>query len=211
MDKLCNKCRKIKSLSEFYTQEKTRANGEKYIYYRPDCIECTKSSTRKWSNENKERHRINTLKYKNSKKGKMKNYIQEKEYRENGKRNEWRENNKDKLNEYVVNRMKNKKHKINNEEWEDCKQYFNNSCAYCGIDEHEAKEIYNNYLHKEHVIHNGANDLSNCIPACKGCNSSKHDSDFNNWYNEENENYTYERLEKIHTWLNEDYLKYING
>jgi ribosomal protein L11 methylase PrmA len=77
------------------------------------------------------------------------------------------------------------------------------------MSEEEAKNTYNKGLHKEHALNKGANDLSNCLVACTSCNSSKREKDYTEWYNEENENFTPERLEKINSWLNEDHKKYI--
>jgi len=107
----------------------------------------------------------------------------------------------------------NKKHDITEMEWEECKKYFNHRCAYCGlpIEEHFKKfkgELKWFDFHKEHVDHTGNNDLSNCIPSCHRCNSSKHDLDFEYWYKEISDNFTYERLNKIHKWLSKDYLKF---
>ncbi len=108
-----------------------------------------------------------------------------------------------------------KKHEITKNEWELCKEYFVYKCAYCGL---PIEEHYNQYkgeirltdFHKEHVNHDGSNDLSNCIPSCKNCNSEKHTSTLEEWYNKENENFTEERLEKILNWLNNDYIKYLD-
>lgn len=71
------------------------------------------------------------------------------------------------------------------------------------------KETYNQDLHKEHVLNYGANDLSNCIPACKSCNSQKSDYEFDDWYNSDNERFTYDRLNKINSWLKNDFKLFI--
>lgn len=91
-----------------------------------------------------------------------------------------------------------------------CKQYFNYECAYCGLPLEEHYIIYAGNLilgdfHKEHVDHFGSNDLSNCVPACKSCNSSKHDFEFNKWYNTDNHKFNIERYNKIIKWLNVDW------
>lgn len=67
------------------------------------------------------------------------------------------------------------------------------------------KEIYNKQLHREHVHPLGANDLSNCIPACTSCNSTKSNQEFEDWYNKDNDRFTDERLHKINQWLENDY------
>ena len=122
---------------------------------------------------------------------------------------QYRQNNPDKIKQYNLHRKQNKKHKISKKEWESCKEYFNNSCAYCGISNEDAKKKYKNYLHKEHVDYNGANDLSNCVPACKSCNSLKWEYTLEDWYNKNNSRFTQERLDKIYKWLNKDYKNYI--
>jgi len=60
-------------------------------------------------------------------------------------------------------------------------------------------------LHKEHIDDNGKDDLSNCIPSCKSCNSSKWKFDFEDWYKKQ-KFFTEERYNKIIKWLKEDYI-----
>lgn len=130
--------------------------------------------------------------------------------REEGKTKEWQQNNPDKLKEYRIKYATNKKHKITKKEWENCKRYFADSCAYCGITYDQHKEKLGTDLHKEHAINNGANDLSNCLPSCMSCNSEKHYHDYTEWYTEDNSKFSMKRLSKILEWLTEDYKKYIN-
>lgn len=94
-----------------------------------------------------------------------------------------------------------KTHNITETEWNVCKRYFNYECAYCGMTEEEHKLLYNEQLHKEHVINNGSNKLDNCIPACKSCNSSKHYYDIDEWYNTNNPIYNRRRYNKIKQWM----------
>ncbi len=108
----------------------------------------------------------------------------------------------------------NRTHSISNEEWEDCKKYFNYECAYCGLSVKDHYITFNEEerlgdFHKEHVDHEGENDLSNCVPSCKSCNSRKWEHDFNEWYTENNEVYSIERLSKIIKWLEEDCFKFM--
>ena len=125
----------------------------------------------------------------------------------------WRINNKEKIKTYYEERQ-HKNHKISKIEWEACKEYFNYEYAYCGlpIEEHIIKfkgKLKQGDFHKEHVDYDGANDLSNCVPSCKICNSSKHKYTLEEWYNENNSNYTKGRYDKIIKWINEDYKQYI--
>ncbi|RNB59424.1 hypothetical protein EDM57_04590 [Brevibacillus gelatini] len=64
-------------------------------------------------------------------------------------------------------------------------------------------------LHKEHVIHDGRNDLKNCVPSCRSCNSEKNTRTLNDWYNKNNPKYTYERYFRIYQWMRYDCLKFI--
>jgi 5-methylcytosine-specific restriction endonuclease McrA len=130
-------------------------------------------------------------------------------------RSEWQRNHPDKIRGYNRDRNLHKKHEISEQEWESCKNYFNYRCAYCGlpIEEHFVKykgKIFIGDFHRDHVNDEGNNDLSNCIPACKSCNTSKHIHHLEEWYNENNPNFNQERLDKINKWLDEDYKKYIN-
>jgi len=70
-------------------------------------------------------------------------------------------------------------------QWGKIKKYFNNSCAYCGMTEEEHYMIYGEQLHQDHFIplsKGGGYKVSNIIPACRSCNSSKHNNFFNDWY-----------------------------
>ena len=83
-------------------------------------------------------------------------------------------------------------------DWNKCKEYFNNSCAYCGAN--------NTTLHKEHVIplSKGGNLVKeNIIPSCQSCNSSKGTKLFHEWY-KKYKHYSVEREEKIIKYLNKN-------
>lgn len=212
ISKICNFCGDVKSLNEFYSYEKKYASGEDYIYYVPRCIECDKYNAAKWKRDNKEQGLRNARRhYQNNPEAYNKIKIAANKRREEGYNAKWQRDNKDKVVEYN-NARKVKNHKISKVEWSNCLKYFDYACAYCGMSNDEAKKVYNNYLHKEHVNHNGKGDLSNCVPSCKSCNSSKHKFALDAWYNnKDNPNYTKERYSKIKKWLNEDYVTYIEN
>jgi hypothetical protein len=129
--------------------------------------------------------------------------------RDKQNRASWFEKNPDKYTEYSRNR-KVRNHEITNQEWESCLCYFNHSCAYCGFDEKEHKDKYNQQLHKEHVIYDGSNKLDNCVPACKDCNSHKWEYSLNEWYTYSNSIFSQERLDIIYKWIKDDYKLYID-
>jgi hypothetical protein len=114
---------------------------------------------------------------------------------------EYQRKNPEKMNKYSQNR-KLRNHEITKQEWQECKQYFNNSCAYCGMSYEEHKVRFKQDLNKEHVEHEGSNKIDNCIPACKSCNGQKWKYQLDEWFNKENPKYTEERYLKIISWLN---------
>jgi 5-methylcytosine-specific restriction endonuclease McrA len=66
------------------------------------------------------------------------------------------------------------------EDWQRCLTYHANRCAYCG-----APATPDKPLQQDHFIplsKRGAYVAGNILPACKSCNSSKHDKDFFKWY-----------------------------
>jgi len=106
-----------------------------------------------------------------------------------------------------------KSHYITNQEWLNCKQYFENRCAYCGLLLEDHYRIYRGKsqktdFHKEHYINDGSNDLSNCLPSCGDCNNLKKKIDFEEWYIPDSPVFSQERLTKINKWLQEDYKQY---
>lgn len=212
--KECVDCKKVKSLNDFYSYKKRNKKGREYIYYYPYCKECAVQRAYKW----KESHLDSYYKSIKKRDSKPSEKIRRRELgrkrREQGKYREWLRKNKDKIQQYYKKKYKYRTHNISDEEWLQCKLYFDNSCAYCGlhIDNHYIKykgQLKKSDLHKEHVDHNGANDLSNCVPACKSCNSEKNTYQLTEWYNENNPKFDINRLNKIQKWLNEDYKKYI--
>lgn len=206
--KECNICNKEKSEEEFYQTTKIKSNGEKYIYIMPYCKVCNKEKNNKWRRKHIEQTRKAVNRYYSTEGSRERN----KKFREEGKFAKWQQNNPDKMKEYAEKR-EHKKHMINKTEWDACKQYFDNCCAYCELpfEEHKVKfhgKIGHQDFHKEHFDDKGKNDLSNCIPSCKICNSSKGTKDFEEWYQKQ-EFYTKERYDRINKWINEDYKHYI--
>jgi hypothetical protein len=122
----------------------------------------------------------------------------------------WKDN-PDKAREYNENRQ-HKNHVISKPEWNSCKDYFNNSCAYCGLSasQHYRKykgEVVLNDLHKEHVDHEGLRYIENCVPSCVHCNSSKWKHPIEEWYRQQ-DFFSEERLHKIYKWINGDFEQY---
>lgn len=129
--------------------------------------------------------------------------------RKQGYHKEYYRNNIDKFKFYRHIRESNKKHVIDLEEWHDCLTYFNCACAYCGMSWENHFSRFKQDLHKEHIVHDGKDNLSNCVPSCRECNSEKSVSSFNGWYNVGNNKFSRVRYLRIYAWLKEDYKKYI--
>lgn len=200
--KVCSICSEEKELTEYYTQNRKSKDGVEWNYYNPECKECTKKRSDKWQKSiDPERRRAYFRKCDSKESRKKVKRDFSKTQKENGYFKDYQQQNKEKFSEYGKNRRMNKEHVISDQEWFECLDFFKDSCAYCGITEGEAFERYGQLLHKEHVDHNGTNDITNCVPACKGCNSLKHIFEFNEWYNENNPIFSKRRYNKIVKWL----------
>lgn len=192
---------------EYFHKNKSSPDG---LY--PYCKTCNSKKNSEWSKNNHDKKLIYWRKEYGTPKRRESYRRCSKNQRESGYRKEWEQNNPDKMKKYQENRKQHGNHKITTKEWKSCKDYFNNQCAYCGL---PLNQHYNKYkgevrltdFHKEHVNHEGANDLSNCIPSCKTCNTSKHQFNMEEWY-KSNHNFNEERLDKIYKWLEEDYKLY---
>ena len=188
----------------FYINPKNKSDG-----LCPACIKCSRLKSRQWQIDNPERYKETCYKKNRNPNPKTKETWKKnaKRQRKNGYRREWLLKNKDKILIYNLKRM-NKKHNITNKEWESCLKYFNYSCAYCGTTLEEHLEKFKERLHKEHVNPNGSNELDNCVPSCKFCNSSKYYYTLEEWYNKKNIIFSQERYNKIIRWITTDYKQF---
>ena len=85
------------------------------------------------------------------------------------------------------------------EQWDEIKIRFESKCAYCGKEEPLTQD------HFMPLSKGGEYSHNNIIPACKSCNSSKHDKGFFDWY-PKFRHYSKKREKAI-----VDYLNYHNG
>lgn len=194
----CRSCQEEYNHNRYMrNREKEIANSKKWQAENPDKVE------KYWRKQNEERnpHRI---KYKRE---------QAKLSRERGHVKRWCQENPDRV-KFYMDKRQHKNHKINKTEWNNCKKYFNYTCAYCGL--HISEHYYTRNgitklgdFHKEHVDNEGLDDLSNCVPSCRSCNDRKWKFPLEMWYNEDNERYSQERYDKIIQWITEDYKQYV--
>lgn len=198
-DKLCFKCNETyPATTEHFYKAKTKDGLQS------SCKYCERKRAREHREKNKDYYINHFRSYYEQNKDKV--LTRQKQYRKENwdKRaelhNQWVENNPDKYR--VYNKRKyDKLHAISDEEWVSCLNYFDNSCAYCGVSEKEHQEIHGQNLHREHVYPDGSNGLDNCVPACKVCNSRKWQYDFFEWYSPDNVNFSEVRFFKIIDWI----------
>lgn len=194
----------LATFENFYHNKKTNR-----LY--PECKECGKEKARINQKANPERTKqtYHDIYYRNKERTKHRYQARRDSHKEENKdyTKYWqsKEENKDKLKSYNKNH---RDHDITKEEWNKCLEVFNFKCAYCGITEEESRKVYEERLHKDHIDYNGYNDLRNAAPACKSCNSKKHQSDMEEWFREQ-EFFTEEKLEFIKWWIGEGYRDYI--
>lgn len=210
-ERRCTICKewKVEDIDNFYMRNKKKPEKG----FNSECIECAKERTRRNIAEDVNKHRQSSLNtyYKN----RDKEIVRLKKWREDNKdwkqeyqRDYW-QNNPDKTKMYSERRRLHKKHNINIEEWNSCKEYFDNSCAYCGMPVEIHKEEFNQDLHKEHAYPDGSNDLGNCVPSCGSCNYRKWEYTIEEWYTPNNPRFLQERYGRIMKWISEDYKLYI--
>lgn len=182
--KYCSNCKRWLPENDEYFYLVNKSKPEKG--FNAACKECTKKASHKWNKDNPEKRKIIMNKFDKTKKRKeiinrRKNEIIK--YRE-----KWNMENPDWMRTYTHNRrrkLKNNFISLSIEEWEACKEYFNHECVYCGLTEEEHIQKYNEHLHQEHFVpftKGGDFTKSNIIPSCRICNSSKHNSLFEDWY-----------------------------
>jgi hypothetical protein len=169
------------------------------------CKKCSSRKAYKFNQEHPEQLKISKKKDDAKLKNKLRRRKHTQKLRSDGFYDEYYQNNPDKYKEYNKNH---RQHDITKEEWRNELEVFNYKCAYCGISEQEAKKKYGQKLHKDHVDHEGYNDLRNAVPGCKICNSHKWEYDFEEWYRQQ-EFFSEEKLEFINWWVTEGYKDYI--
>lgn len=83
---------------------------------------------------------------------------------------------------------------LTQKEWEMCQAYFDYSCCYCG----STKEITKDHL--QPLKANGKMSVVNIVPACRSCNSSKKDRQWQEWYTKSPQ-FDQTRYEKISKYI----------
>ena len=186
--KMCTKCKEYKDVNMFGIQ-KSHKSGLK-----SRCKVCRRIDAKKYRKENasqlieyrkgnKQQSIEYRKKYRECNKEKLRQ-DHRKDYKDNKdlilkNHQRWKIENKDKVNIQSQNRRSRKislPYTFTNEQWDSAKLYFQNFCCYCG------KELPLTQDHFVAMSKGGGYTIDNIIPSCKGCNSSKHNSDFFLWF-----------------------------
>jgi hypothetical protein len=185
--------------NNFYKNKKNSTDG-----YHPECKRCSIKRTVKWQEENPEHYYdIVCKRDKNPSPKRLKTInIGCTKQRLNGYNREWARKNPDKMRGYRLTHESNKTHKISKKELNELYKYADFKCMFCDITEEYSKYYYGEKLHKDHAINNGSNGIDNCILACKGCNSSKHTKDWDEWFTPNNPIYDENNYNRIKEWFN---------
>lgn len=181
---MCRECKKI------YRKNYRQENKEKLKEY------FTNKNKERWSNiEEREKEKLRIAAWRKENKEHIKQYRQENKERDRECAKEWRKTEiGNQLSKATVKKRRDKIKQLTNtftnKEWETCKNFFNNQCAYCGMTkklEHE---------HFVTVSEGGEYTSKNILPSCRQCNTSKHTLNFFEWY-VSYKYYSYERMMKI--------------
>lgn len=175
--------------------------------YYPDCKPCSIRDGIQWVKDNREKHNKYKRQVYKENRFNAREIIKKSNQRrkELGKEKEWQQQNPDKVRYYS---SLHRNHDVNTNEYNAMLKVFNYECAYCGMSLQEHKKKYNEKLHNDHIDEDGYNDLRNDVPACKGCNCSKHESTLEEWYPKQ-DFFSEERLNKVIWWTTEGYKDYI--
>lgn len=220
----CTRCGIEKPLTpEYFHRNKNGKTG-----FNTQCKECRNSYMKKYGEENKEKikeryqeNKEQAKQYYQENRERVKEYYQENrekilEYnREYNKKNkertkkrdkEWREKNRERwliLARAGVEKRRAKMsslpHTLTIEDWEGTLEFFDYSCAYCGVSQEELEYS----LHQEHIIpvsEGGGYTADNIIPSCKTCNLSKGAKELEEWY-KSRDYYDEEKMSKVTYWI----------
>lgn len=202
MEKQCSICKgSFPATTEYFYKNKSNKKDGLHPY----CKKCASEKSKKYQKDNlewrknysKKDYRKKEQYYKN--KAKKWHDLNTEKHKQQQK--DWRVENKDKIKEYTENRNLHKDHDINEYDLNKLYEYANYSCMYCGMTEEDSLEVYGQKLHKDHAYNYGSDGIDNCVLACKGCNSSKRDRDWDEWYTPELNKFSKGRYEAIENWL----------
>lgn len=194
----CKICGEILFINKFGNKKRSKFNKERR------CKECISNYMKVYFNNNKDRYRENTSKWrsKNKERDKYnrkkwiennKDYVKEKsaqyrkEHKEELKENRKRFDNTYNGDAYKINNKSKIRYgydigEVTGEQYKEMMEFFNNKCAYTG-------EEFDNKIHRlrktiDHIIplsEGGKNVIWNIVPCTKSANSSKNKRSLDEW------------------------------
>lgn len=192
----CKKCLEVFPLTlEYFYKSKNSKGG-----FNTSCKDCVKEQAAKWRDSNPETYKKSYNKRDSRVEVQQRLRHINEQRSKSGKYLEWQRKNKDKIKGYREKRAMHKNHDISEDELLLIYEYSNSSCMYCGKSEEEAILRYGQKLHKDHAYNSGSDGIDNCVLACKGCNSSKHNKDWEEWF-VSSDCFEEERYRVIEHWL----------
>lgn len=206
---------KISEYNKLYRKENKEQLAEQMKHWRKENKEQIVEYSKQYYEENKDRYRKWNKRWCKDNAEHRKEYHRERNkqyYKENKKQilkcnKQYRKENRELHNIWQQNYKARKKklpYTLTLKQWDQIKKSFNNSCAYCGMEERKHIEEFNEQLHQDHfisLINGGEYTHNNIIPSCRRCNSSKQDKNFFEWYPKQ-EHYNKERELFILEYLN---------
>lgn len=224
MYKICSKCKEEKpATSEYYYKSKHNKGG-----LDSQCKECRKTYRENYLSINKEHVYKNKKawisknkeKYKLQRKKDNAKYILKNRDKRNEYNKRWAREHRDIMNKNQLLYLKTEKGKITEkkrqykrrcakgsftyEQWEDCKNFFDNKCAYTGVSLTEETSTID---HIVPISKTGSNNIWNICPSINYANFSKNNSNMEEWYKKQ-DYYSEERLNKIYNWMQYSKEKY---
>ena len=206
IEKQCSRCNKWfeKSTENFFLLNKSYPERG----YHGECKKCSSIRTKITQKKNPNIKQIKHDRYEKFKVNHeyvYRNYYEEHKNERSEYGKGWRQRNPEKCRWYTsLHRI----HDITPSEERLLLEVFDYKCAYCGMPLEEHKKIYKQKLHNDHVDEDGYNDLRNDVPACKRCNTSKHESELEDWYFKQ-KFFDKNKYNKIIWWITEGYKDYI--
>lgn len=177
-----------------------RKSSARYRDRNPDYVERCRQASKERYHNNKEEYALRWADYFSE----NKEIIRERQrqyYRENAEelRRRWREYYRTDKGQLASRRASHRRREreslteidFSEDEWLFCLEFFESTCAYCGITDED--------MTMDHFIpvsKLGSFTADNIIPCCSSCNSSKRDSDFFEWFRKQ-EYYSLEREHSV--------------
>jgi len=181
-----NRQRRNERCREWRSENREKAIKDGREYYWKNKDKCN-NLTIEYQKKNKEKVRKKQKEYRDKRKEHYKEfrknyYAENKDYYKE-KHAEWVKKNPEKA--IAISRKTRQKRRslrkqlpatLTTEQWEQIVEDFDSRCAYCGKPQKLTQE------HFVSVSHGGGYTHNNIIPACRSCNSKKHNKDFFEWY-----------------------------